>query len=192
MGIVLPCALQDGHRSMAARRGSLIRSLSGRLIAEPGKAFLPSQHRQHVENPGEVVRPVSATRSGWATAPSLRLLASAKAAHGGFGGFRGPWRDRLQRRAKPADQFAVFRRQQRGRFRFDLKRPVGKDEVGAVDQLDQRLGALLQARHRLQQLRARGVVELRLEVGTDPGHSSARPRTWSREIDRRRGGYNGR
>ena len=29
--------------------------------------------------PGEVVRPVSAARSGWATAPSLRLLASAKA-----------------------------------------------------------------------------------------------------------------
>ena len=29
--------------------------------------------------PGDVVRPVSATRSGWATAPSLRLFASANA-----------------------------------------------------------------------------------------------------------------
>ena len=28
--------------------------------------------------PGEVVRPVSAARSGWATAPSLKLFCSAK------------------------------------------------------------------------------------------------------------------
>ena len=30
--------------------------------------------------PGEVVRPVSATRSGWATAPSLRLFAPRNSA----------------------------------------------------------------------------------------------------------------
>ena len=59
---------------------------------------------------------------------------------------------------KLTDQLAVLRRQQRRRLGIELQRPVGEDEVGAVDQLNQRLGALLQGRHGLEKLRARGVV----------------------------------
>ena len=45
MRIVLPCALQDGCRAAVAER------LSDRLIRQPGKTFVASQHRQDVENP---------------------------------------------------------------------------------------------------------------------------------------------
>ena len=46
-------------------------------------------------------------------------------------------------------QGTIFLGQKRLRLRLHLKRPVGEDEIGAGDQLEQRLGAFLQARHRL-------------------------------------------
>jgi hypothetical protein len=42
MGSLLQCALQDGGAYASSRD----------LIAEPGEAFLPSEHRQDVKYPG--------------------------------------------------------------------------------------------------------------------------------------------
>ena len=76
MGIVLPCALQDGRRigpsdTVAGLDRPPDRPSRARHSSRPSTANTS-------KIPGEVVRPVSATRSGCATAPSLRLFASAK------------------------------------------------------------------------------------------------------------------
>ena len=49
----------------------------GEGVPQPCEAFVPAERRKYIEDPGETARPVSAARSGWATAPSRRSSASA-------------------------------------------------------------------------------------------------------------------
>jgi hypothetical protein len=111
------------------------------MIAKPGQAFLPSQHRQDVEDSrrGGATGQRHAQRLGHRA--ELEVVTFRECPHRRFGGFRGPRCYGFERFAKPADQPAIFRRQQRCRLGLQLERPVGKDIVGAVDQLDQGFGA---------------------------------------------------
>ena len=52
------------------------RSQSRGLIRDPPEALLAAEHREHVEIPGEVERPVRAARNGWATIPSFAPCSS--------------------------------------------------------------------------------------------------------------------
>ncbi len=63
--------------------------------------------------PGEVVRPVRAARSGWATEPSFRPVFSAMVAHGGLGrlGASRAKRHRISGPSSPSS-LRVVRRQQ--------------------------------------------------------------------------------
>ena len=86
------CSQSSGATAVLA----VVRGTGGNLILQPAEALALAQHRQHVEDRGEVVRPVSAARSGWATLPSLTPLRSAKARDGLFGRLGVPGLDRAE------------------------------------------------------------------------------------------------
>ena len=85
MGIVLLCALQDG------RPGRNSASCGG-LIAQPVQAFLPPQHRQHVEDtrrgrPSGQRRP---QRLGYRA--KLEVVGFREGTYRRLGGLHIPWR----------------------------------------------------------------------------------------------------
>ena len=120
--------------------------------------------------PGEVVRPVSAARSGWATAPSLAPRCSANVRTACSVPSRGPGLDLRQIGCRPAQQVAGFGRQQRLGLVIQDKRPVGQEKTSAINKIEQRLRALLEARHGREQLARR-------TVGVSLAASSAPPAT---------------
>src|SRR5216683_5371497 len=95
MGIVLLCALQDGHAGEARR-------LCRGLIAKPGEAFLPSQHRKDVKDPRRGGTSGQRYPERLGHRAQLEVVLFRECPHGRFGGFRGPICDRLKRNTKPA------------------------------------------------------------------------------------------
>ena len=80
---------------------------------QPGQALALAEHGQHVEDRGEVVRPVSAARSGCATLPSLTPVALGEGAHRLLGRLGAPRLDALEFFRDAGQQLARFGRQQR-------------------------------------------------------------------------------
>ena len=124
---------------------SLERALGPGLVAQPGEALVWTQHRQHVENRRR------GGAAGQRRAQRLRHRAElpagalGKAAHDRFDSRRGPVGDRFQFRQQRRDRVLGLRGQQRLGLGVERERAARPDEARGFEQLDQRLGALLQA-----------------------------------------------
>ena len=115
---------------------------------------------------GEVVRPGERGAQRLGDAAELDPFALGKGADRLLGRLGGPGLDRSRGLPRQlAEQTAGFGREQRRGLVVEGERAVGKDEPGAVHQLDQRLGSLLQPRHGGEQLRA----QLRRQLGGELG-----------------------
>src|SRR4051794_6822267 len=102
-----------------ARRGSHAAS-GGSLVTEAGEAFLAAQYRQHVKDAGGGGASGQRDPERLGNGAQFEMIGLGKGPHRGFRGLRGPWRHRLERKAKFANQFPRFRRQQRRRLWIHL------------------------------------------------------------------------
>ena len=76
----------------------------------------------------------------------------AKAAHRLLQVLLGPRIEAFEHRQEPGDHGPSVGREQRRRLVLELDRPLGMEVASGIDELDQGLGALFQARHRVEQL----------------------------------------
>ena len=144
------------------RRGHVVGSAG--LVAQPRQAFRLAEHHQDVENAGRGGAAGQCRPQRLRDGAELGALRSAKV--------RTPARclgrpglDSAERGRDFAQQSFRLRGQQGLRFVIQPDRPVGEEKSCAVDEIDERLGALLQARHGRQQLLAQMRRQLRGEVG---------------------------
>src|ERR1051326_1200209 len=131
-----------------ARQGSQGLALGGRcLVLEPGQAFLPSQNDQDVEDtwggcPAGQGRPERLGDRAELGADPLGVAADRL-----LGGLGGPGPDGFEHTGKIAKQRQSLRGEQRLGLVVECERTLRPDEACRLEEIDQRLGALLQFRH---------------------------------------------
>ena len=107
MGIVLPCARQDGRRIR-----DVPAALSGGLIGEPDEALLAPQYRQNIENPGRGGAPRQRYAQRLGDRAELDLLALGESAYRVLNRSCAPRLDPRQIGHKVRDDGAGLRAQQ--------------------------------------------------------------------------------
>src|SRR5215203_251535 len=169
----------DKHRSClaypswpsSAARSRRFRSPRGSgaiLIAQACQGLLPPENGHDVEQPRRGCAP------GKRGAQRLCRLAELHAERVGVGPHRGlerrrrPLGDGVQTLRHAGEALAPAAFEQRAGLVVEGERPLGVEVIRAVEKLDERLGALLQARHGGEELAAERLLDARADAARRP------------------------
>ncbi len=118
-----------------------------RLVGQPAKAFAFTKHREHLENARRSRASGQRGPQGLRHRAELGAMAVGEAAHRPLRGFDRPWLDRRQFGGHPAQERPGIRVEQAFGLLIELNWAAGPQKARALDEIEQRLGALLQAWH---------------------------------------------
>ena len=139
------------------------------LIRNSRQTFVATEHCKHIKHARRRASTGQGGSQGLRGSAKLQPVFSGKFANCRFRRGCAPFIFyRLKRCVRPAQNGAGRFAKQRAGLLVHRQRPLGKQKCRAVGQFDKRLGALLEAGHRRQQLRLALVVQA---VGDTPPFS---------------------
>src|SRR6266481_2575376 len=113
-----------------------------RLVADAGKRFVAAEHFEHLEDAwrGRPAGQGGAQRLGHLADFAAGLV--GEAAHGSLERFWRPWRNVFESRQESGENFPPGSIEKLRGLLIHRQGPFGEEEGRAVEELDQRLGAL--------------------------------------------------